>query len=156
MTAPNYEIIAAWARSETPEEIAPKFLRTLDDLTKIDPRLSDWVTSDELVGGPMYPIPRDRIVDWIKSKMSEIGRGVRDPEAGYALMAVSEHGAASGLPVCIMPCPGGRWRSTALFEVGMDEWPPEPGDITYSLYKAVLLTIVSIWATPWANARCSI
>jgi hypothetical protein len=154
--APNYEIIAAWTRSETPEEIAPKFLRTLDELESIDPRLRDWVTSDELVGGPMYPIPRDGIVAWITSQMRENGMGELDPKAGYALMAVSEHGAASGLPVCIMPCPGGLWRSTALFEIGMSEWPPKPGDITYSLYKAVLLTIVSIWMPPWANARCSI
>jgi hypothetical protein len=156
VTRPNYTIIAAWRRSETPEEIAPKFLRTLDEIERIDPRLRDWVTSDELVEGSDYPIPRDDIVAWIRSKMNENGMHVRDPEAGYVLLAVSDHGAASGLPVCIFPCPGGKWRSTVLFEVGTSDFPPEPGDVSFSLFKAVLLTIVSIWEPPWATARCSI
>ena len=51
---------------------------------------------------------------------------------------------------------GSAFRNYNHFEVGSNFHPPDPSIITYPLYKAALLAMISIWPAPWANAQCSI
>jgi hypothetical protein len=73
----------------------------------------------------------------------------------YWLQAVSPNPSLSRCGL-FQVMAGSEFRNFNRFEVGSSFNPPDTSLITYPLFKGALLTMISIWPAPWANAQCSI
>jgi hypothetical protein len=154
-----YKLTAVWPLvADTPANIGQKFLRTLDALSTLEEWLNDWVTDD---GKTFYPIDklRNSMTEWVASRVFIDDLGEEDESNGYSVFALSNFHQA--WPVgCTTSFHVNAGSTTELsdfaqFEVGAR--PPRTTDlafITFDLYKAVLLTIIGIWPSYWANASC--
>jgi hypothetical protein len=157
-----YDINSEWpGKSEPAQVVGSKFLRTLDALEKIEPAFRDWESSDQLGGSDPYSIKsvRSRISDWVSAHPPSTEESAPwESGVGCWVYAVSHS----------EPCPGPSrqavfhvragsiFRNDNHFEVGSSFRPPDLALVTFPLYKAALLTMISLWPAPWACARCSI
>jgi hypothetical protein len=156
-----YDINSWWpGKTEAPEVVGAKFLRTLDSLERLEASFKDWESSDEIDGSLSYQIEplRERIGAWIGAHPPptvDLAEWV--PGTGYWVYAVSgEPGSVSSRRAAFQVQAGSMFRNDNRFEVGSCLNPPDLSMVTYPLYRAALLTMVSIWPAPWACARCSI
>ena len=156
-----YDINSAWAgKTEPPGAVGSKFLETLEALGRIRPSFKGWASSDDDESDD-YPIEsiRDRIGEWViahpppNEEPAPWQSGI-----GCWVYAVSDRGLGDGpsRQAEFHVRAGSTYRNYNHFEVGASLDPPDLSFITFPLYKAALLTMVSIWPAPWASARCSI
>jgi hypothetical protein len=157
-----FDINSAWpGRLEPPEAVGSKFLHTLDSLHRVEPSFRNWEASDEMDGSRGYAIEplRPRIASWVSAHppaTEDLADWV--PGVGYWVYAVShrEPGPGPSQQAEFDVRAGSNFRNENHFEIGSALRPPDLTFVTFPLYKAALLTMISIWPAPWACARCSI
>jgi hypothetical protein len=156
-----YDINSAWpGRVESADTVGSKFLLTLDSLQTLEPSFADWESSDELDGSNGYSIAsrRERIADWLADHPPPGEDRAGFQGAGYWVYAVSGQSADPGPSrrAVFHVQAGSRFGNESHFEVGSTLRPPDPSFITFAVYRAALLAMISIWPASWACARCSI
>ena len=160
MASPIYVIKSAWpGRSEATLNIGDKFLRTIDVLDGLSENLSNWTLLDKPRDEylPLTSMLRANFTEFVETQVNRDDYGDPDSENGYLVMAVcdvsqrmdrQQHG-------CFYASAGSKFRNFSLFEIGSHVAPPDPSLITFPIFKAALLAMISIWPAPWANAQCS-
>ena len=161
-----YSIDSAWPGAvETPDAVGAKFLRMLDSLTRASGCFSDWMSSDEYAGDKQYLIEslHSDIGSWVRAHVALDDDGRPQPSDGYWLVGVSGGVVVSPKPpegtskkASFYVKAGSAFRNYAHFEIGSDFQAPDPAVVTYSLYRAALVSMISLWPAPWANAQCAI
>src|SRR5580692_3377085 len=161
VTSPIYEILSAWpGRTESPMNIGDKFLRTIDILDGLSENLSNWTILDKPSNEylPLTDMLSGSIARFVETQVNRDDYGDPDSDDGYFVLAVcdvaqkmdrQQHG-------CFYVHAGSKFRNYSLFEIGSHVAPPDPSLITFPIFKAALLTMISIWPAPWANAQCGI
>ncbi|QUD90543.1 Imm52 family immunity protein [Phenylobacterium montanum] len=159
MTDCTYEIRSAWpGRKEDPAEIGRKFLATLDALTEADPAFANWGTSDvdeTPRGQPIAPLRTD-FTSWVEANVERDDWGKAWPQLGYSVWAASGYRPFAPLDpksVSFYLTAGSEQSNRNCFEAGRYGKAPDPSIVTYPGFKSALLTMISIWPAPWANAR---
>ncbi len=159
MTDCTYEIMSAWpSRRENPSEVGRKFLATLDALTEADPGFANWGTSDvdeTPRGQPIAPLRAD-FTRWVEANVERDDWGKAWPQLGYSLWAASRYRPNAPLDpksVSFYLTAGSEQSNRNCFEAGRYGKAPDPSIVTYPGFKSALLTMISIWPAPWANAR---
>lgn len=166
----TYSIESAWpGKPEPPAAIGSTFLQFLERLQALHPMFCNWVTRkaapvdwEDPSEYPVKTVPvamlGSDLAPWVIANMKRDDWLKPDPDLGYWLFGYSDDpGAMSGADqVDVFICAGNRWRDHGTFEVGSWVAPPNPALSTYPIYKGALLAMVSTWAPPWVNARCSI
>ena len=157
-----YDVNSWWpGKIESAEVVGTKFLRTLAALERLEPSFKDWESSDEIDGSHGYQIEplQDRIGAWVSTRPPPtIDLDEWTPGTGYWVYAVSdwEPGRRYSRQAVFHVQAGSRFRNHNHFELGSPLNPPDLSLVTYPLYKAALLGMISIWPAAWACARCSI
>jgi hypothetical protein len=147
-------------KPETSDEVAGKFLRTLDKFQALEPSFKDRYSNDDISGEDLYPLAplRPEMATWVAAHAARDDY-VQDASMGYALYTNSgfePHPAPSAKRAFFGLVGGSEFVNHYSFEVGSHVAPPDPSFVTFPLYKAVLLTLISIWPAPWAHAQCAI
>ena len=159
MTDCTYEIRSAWpGRREEPAEIGRKFLATLDALSEADPAFSNWGTRDvdETPRGQAIDPMRADFTRWVEANVDRDDWGKAWPELGYSVWAANGYRPFAPLDptsVSFYLTAGSKVSNHNSFEAGRYGKSPDPSIVTYRGFKSVLLTMISIWPAPWANAR---
>lgn len=161
-----YGIDAAWAgRVESAESVGAKFFRVLAALQALEPSFRDWISSDELSGHNEYLIEplRSNIGAWVRAHIARDEDEPPDPRNGYWLVGVSGGvplpGSSAGPTsrrASFYVRAGSAFRNYSHFEIGSEFHPPDISIVTYPLYEAALLAMISAWPAPSANASCAI
>ena len=164
----NYQILSEWReRPETASDVGEKYLRTLDALQRVDPIFSDWGTATETDwetgDARAYRVPVDHVradvTTFVEANVRLNDWGEPNPVDGYWLWAANhfhEGPSRNDRSMQLVLHTGSEWDNDYSLQAGLETTPPDPSIITYPLFKAALLTLVSIWPAPWANVRCSI
>ena len=157
----NYEIQSKWpGRPQSAAHVGAKFLTTLDALDSIDPVFGDWGTVEDEEAMTLQPVDslRSDFTPFVESQVWRDDFDEPDPDSGYLLWATSHApvtSPASPTTMTFLSSAGSRWRNDASLTAGSSYVPPDSSIVTYPIFKAALLTLVSIWSPTWANARCS-
>jgi len=157
----TYGINSAWpGLSETTAEIGRRFVKTLDDLSSLDPWFRSWGVSVADDDSPTEPLDRYRsnIAQFVAGNVKPDDWGEPDPREGYWLFAENNTPPPPSpqTSAVFFVTAGSDWRDKGHFEIGSPPKPPDPGVITYAIYKGAILAMVSNWPAPWACAKCSI
>jgi Immunity protein 52 len=154
MSEYEYGISARWRVEPTsPAILGTKFLGVLDAISEAVPGVGTWqlakppyqdesVTIDEI---------RGNVADWVEDNPSTID-DVPDPETGYFLMAMNLPGRFSPKNLALTARVGGRLGDTIRFEVGSVRGSSDLETVTYPLFRAALLGIVTQFPPVWASA----
>ena len=159
MTGYNYQIVSAWGGpAASPAQIGAKFLRMLDALSVINPPCGIWTVP--MGREDFEPQPLDNVradfTRFVEGNFAFVTGFEPDPDDGYSLVAaINFRDPESSPAMSFFLTEGSPTNNTNAFEIGSAYDPPDPEAITYPLYKAVLLTMLSIWPAPWANASVS-
>lgn len=148
----NYSIrVPLAAPLVSPDWLGSKFLTTLNELTEIDANIfPDWEVGDlpAMKGYPLA-VARSRIAEIIGHNVLPDEYGLPQPEDGYSAVAQTTIVARSHrMSVWIGMGDNTLWLKTGDWKVF-----PDPAMVTFSLFKAALLVIHSIWPSPWACAQ---
>ncbi len=154
-----YYVHAAWrAREETPDALADRFVRMIDELRRIDPLLELWKTRDRRARKYDFEAIRDRYVEIVKKCISRDDFGDVSPLEGYWLQA-STRGQPSSRHYRILSHVGAHgytrcnqnflWFDTSSMET------PDAGAIVYAIFRPVLLAIVEAWEPEDCVASCA-
>jgi len=135
-------------RPISPEWLGSKFLATLDALTQIDSNtFPDWEVGDlpAMKGYPLA-VARSRIAEIIDHNVSRDDLGRPEPESGCTAMAYTMIDARSRrMRLCVR-----TWLGDVWLNAGDEMVAPDPGIVTYPLFRAALLAINTIWQQHWA------
>lgn len=143
----EYFIRAAWgSRLETPDEIAARFLRFIDELTKIDSLFALWTSGAK--GPRKLETIRDRFAEHVAMNIARDDYNEPEPESGYSIGAYTRGQpdpltfavrvfAGSYLPIDIV-------QNDAVLETGSRSHP-DPRAISYRLFKAAMVAMIEIW-----------
>ncbi|MGD0192108.1 MAG: Imm52 family immunity protein [Rhizomicrobium sp.] len=168
MEGNQFKIFSNWdPRAETPEILGRRMLQNLDTLSSISPYFRNWqfsnFTLDPLETEPddaraaQFPLAeaRDRMTKIVELGVRRDDDGDPDPVGGYSVSAnnnetdisrsVSLMAWGAGL---VDPRAGLRF---AEFETAYREFP-DPAIVTYPVFKAALLSVVSAWDVHQAQA----
>ena len=150
-----YFIRASWgARPETPEALAARFLKNIDLLSAIDPRLALWLSG---VNGPKkLEAIRDRYAQIVAARISKDDWGEPEPIYGYSFGAITG-GHPCPLSYALRIHAGGYiegddFQNAAEFATN-STCIPDPAAISYRIFQAALLAIVEAWQPTDCFAR---
>jgi hypothetical protein len=155
----HYDIRSEWpGRPEAPVDIGRKFLQTLDAFGRIDPVFSDWGTGDidKNPEGASIEALRPNFTDFVEDNVARDGWDRPTPDDGYDLWAANQFcdfPRASPRTMNFLIRAGSKWANDNSLTAGSSSFPPDPAIVTYPIFKAALLTMISIWPPSWANAR---
>ncbi len=159
MTKPNFDIQSEWAdRVQTPAEVGDQFLNAIDRLSRLHPSFCNWGTSNDdntPAGQPLEPL-RKNFAAYVQSQVERDDWDQLDPDSGYTLWAANAYkpfAPPSPNSISLLVTAGAKWRNHYNLEAGSNYCPPNPKLISYPVFKAALLTLISIWPAPWANTR---
>ena len=132
-----------------PDWLGAKFLATLDALTELDANVfPDWEVGDlpAMKGYPLA-VARSRIAEIIGRNVQCDEYGLPQPEDGHTAVAKTIIDAKSHRMMV--------WVGQGNVRLRTGDWKvfPDPAIVTFTLFKAALLAIHSIWLTPWACAQ---
>jgi hypothetical protein len=143
----GYFMTGFWgARIETPNQIAPRFLRHIDLLREIDPLFALWISGSK--GPRKLETIRDRFVKEIEAGISRDDYGDPDPVDGYWFGAYTR-GYPNPFSYSVNGN-AGAWRpsvptgNAVIFETASQSIP-DPAAITYPIFKSALLALVEAW-----------
>jgi hypothetical protein len=143
----DFYIRASWgARAETPEEIAPRFLRMIDALKPIDDAFNLW-TSGVKRAKKLEDI-RDRFAAEIAKGLAHSDWGEPTPVYGYWFAAVTRNVPRSQCfavrcnvgETAPEPFPNAVTLTTSAWKTA-----PDPRIIHYAVFRSALLAIVDAW-----------
>ena len=157
----NYSAVWAWkGRQETPTQIAEKYLRTLNELSKNGPILKDWgvgVTLEDDPRGGVIPLS-EALKDMEKLVRENIAYDdweQPDSASGYDMFASSNASTpdyTSDRTLSFLFQIGSKWSNEIRFNVGTMTGPSALDVATFSLFRIVMSTLTSIWSPEWAGA----
>lgn len=152
----NYEIRSSLPPNpENPDALGAKFLNTLDALSRADPTtFVDWQVIDFRAPPPLpLELVRPRIAEIIETGVHRTDdESPPEPLFGYGAGAVT-NSTSEARDFTLMISGGGKviggytWLQTGEWNVS-----PDPSIVTYSIFKAAMLTINAIWPPSWACA----
>jgi hypothetical protein len=140
---------------EAPDTLGAKFLNTLDALSRIAPKtFIDWQVIDFRAPPPIpLALVRPRIAEIIETGVHRTDdESPPEPIFGYTAGAVT-NSTSESRDLTLMISGGGKviggytWLQTGEWKVS-----PDPLIVTYSIFKAAILTINAIWPPSWACA----
>jgi hypothetical protein len=168
MSANQFTIFSSWnRRPETPEQLGQRMLMNLDALSGLNPYFRNWQLHD-LERDPMEMTDENQReylfpLEEMRGHMTEMAeRGVRrdddgepDPAGGYCIVASNDEEYPSR-DVSLFVNGGGvvdprAAPSSASFETS-DDSPADPSIVTYPVFKAALMSLVSAWDVQCAQA----
>jgi hypothetical protein len=143
----------------SPDWLGPKFIATIDALTRIDPAIfADWEVLDlwkglDLEQAETIPLAMARLrgARIMVAHLNDAGQP--DPDHGYAAVAMTTAGADSrhmGLSVATY---GGALEGAVELKAGDVVVPADMAIVTYPIFRLALLAINEIWLPPWSLAR---
>jgi hypothetical protein len=151
----HYSIRFALPKSpDGPTSIGAKFIETLDALSRIDRGIfANWEVMD-FPAKAALPLSkaRPRIGTIIEGNVARDDLGEPTPYYGYTADAFTIK-ALKSRQVTLWINAGGNAKDDNFLKTGDWNIFPDPEIVTYSLFKAALLAIHSIWGTPWACAQ---
>ncbi len=156
----SYEIQSSWGRCpEKPAEIGTKFLQTIDALSRIDPMFSGWgvqIKPDSLEGQPIENVRAD-FTRFVEANVWRDDLDRPTPHEGYKLLAATNfHTEDPSKSLALSVRAGSVYGNKNSLQAGSGSSPPDSKLITYPVFKAALLTMLSSWPASWANVRVSL
>jgi len=153
MSSPRYALNATWrVEPNSPAVLGEKYLAVLDAITNAVPGIGKW-----LLGKPPYQDEcitideaRTKLAAWVEDNPSLID-DAPDPESGYMLLAMNMS-ERSPKNVGLIAGVGGRLGDSIRFRVGSVTVPSDLETVTYPLFRAALLAIITQFPPVWANA----
>jgi hypothetical protein len=143
------------ARHLSPDWLGQRFLRTLDGLTRIDPSIfAGWQVGElrKMKGIPLAAA-RPRISEIIGRNAHPDDSGRPEPEHGYAALALTTADEESRQMSLLVHSVGMLPEGNVRLMAGDLMVPPDPAIVSYSVFRAALLTMNEIWLPPWGCAR---
>lgn len=139
---------------EDPAVIGAKLLSTLDDLSRIDPGIfHDWKIMDYPAAAALaLEAARPCIAALIEKNVYRNDLRRPQPEYGYTAGALVIN-ADKSRNISLQIEAGGVGSGVSWLQTG--EWNafPDPAIVTYPLFKATLLTLVTNWTPTWVCAQ---
>jgi len=140
-------------RPEDPAALGARFLNTLDALSRIDPNVfHDWeiMTYPAAASLPLETA-RPRIASIIEKAVYRNDLRQPQPQYGYTAGALVIN-ADKSRNISLRIKTGGTKKGDSSLETGGWKVFPDPAIVTYPLFKAALLAIVTNWPPIWACA----
>jgi hypothetical protein len=152
----KYSIRAHPLKNEgNPESIGNRLVRTLDALSASDPLVfTNWHVTD-LPAKTSVPLPaaRSQIGAIIEKNVSHDQLGQPTPDyGGYDAMAFTFVEDVSRL-VHLWINAGGRYDGQVWLQTGTPMIPVDLSIVTFPIFKAALLALVTNWPLPWICAH---
>lgn len=153
----THKIRSDWGRdTDTPDQIGARALAMIEQLSTIDPAMSNWQLLDfvALMSEPLAEIGSG-LTAFVENNIRRDDDGEPDPDSGYQLVArgapvASQYGSPQTTDVTVIA--GCKWDNGVSFEIGGDSFPADPALVTYPIYRQAIEAIVSTWPAPWATA----
>ena len=143
-----YSIMAYWGpRADTPEALAPRFLRTLDELSAIDPAFSHWQIGYER-GIDLAPLSLAEVVEYIADGGEE---GV--PSSGYSFLALAKVERPRRFALRFRASRTSR-AELLTNSISIETSPLCDGNaslIALAVLKPALLVLASLWQPTWCK-----
>jgi hypothetical protein len=139
---------------ESPSAIGERFVRTLDALTRSNPSIFiNWEIADRLTKTNVpLAAARSRIGTIIEDNVTRDDWGEPDPFYGYSVMAHTG-GVATPRRITLWIIAGGKHPGHIWLQTGFWRVPADPSIVTFPIFKAALLALVTNWPLPWICAR---
>jgi hypothetical protein len=151
----RYLIRSGWkGRVETPAALGAKFVKTLDALSRIDPRFANCELGAAF-DSPTIPLDeaRSNIASLIENCVSHDDYNEPDPNYGYHPKALAGESRDARSVIFKLHAGGKVDGGTDLCFGFYSDVPPDLTIVTYPVCKAALLAINAIWRAPWACAQ---
>jgi Immunity protein 52 len=139
----------------TPDWLGPKFLATLDALTRINPELFvGWQVGDlpRMKGIPLAAA-RPRIAEIIGRNVGRDDSGRAEPDYGYSAVALTSSDSETRQMSFEATSYGTISYGNLELRAGDIMVSPDPAIVTYPVFRAALLAINEIWRLPWGCAQ---
>jgi hypothetical protein len=138
----------------SPDWLGPKFIATLDALTRVDPDIFAGWQVREIRKMKKIPLAaaRPRIVEIIGRDVHHDDWGPA-PEHGYSAVATTAAGARARRMNLSVDAWGRLEKGNVELMAGGIMVPSDPAIVTYPLFRAALLAIHEIWRAPWGCAQ---
>src|SRR6185437_5450683 len=144
-----YDIMAYWGpRADTPEALAPRFLRTLDALSAVDPAFSHWQIGRRR-GIDLAPLSLAQVVKYIAD-----GGGEGVPSSGYSFLALAKVEPPSRRLALRFHagCTSRAELLTNSISIRTSPLCEENASlITLAVLKPALLVLASLWQPTWCE-----
>lgn len=138
---------------ESPAVIGARLIRTLEDLSRIDPSIfHDWEIMDYSAAASLtLEAARPRIAALIEKNVYRNDLRQPEPQYGYKAGALVIN-ADKSRNISLQIEAGGVGSGVSWLLTG--EWNvlPDPTIVTYPLFKAALLVLIANWIPTWACA----
>ena len=150
----DYYVRASWeARAETPEELAARFLRTIDAITPIDPVFSRWGSGRD--GPTKLEETRDRYAEEIAAGLARNDWGEPSPAYGYWFGAFTRDAPKDRC--FVLRCNAGQtvrtpFPNAVTLKTIASKGGPDPDVVGYRIFRPALLAIVDAWDPVRAGA----
>jgi hypothetical protein len=141
--ATQFYIVGDWpARREEPNAIASRLCRFLDGICNIDATLGSWSIGRHYAP---YQSARHHLTALIGRDVKVDEDGNEDVEAGYAVMARSEHPAQR---YRVLGTAGSAYNLLLSNQIGFDtdsDNGVDPAIVTHAVMKAVMTELIACW-----------
>jgi hypothetical protein len=155
MISSQYKIFAFWgSRPETPEALAARFTRLIDQLTPLHPAFGDW-TWVSRNGPASFESWRPNLTQAVAENVARSDWGNPQPNEGYTTSVVNNIGEATPHSIGVMVLGGSQYErrcaNSAEISTG---WrvEPEPSIVTYAVFKPALLALAETYDVDWCAA----
>jgi hypothetical protein len=142
----NYNVQAYWERrAETPEELARRFVQTVDALREIDPVFDLWNCGKKK---PLkFENERDHFGKIVAASIVKDDWGKPTPINGFTFSGLTR-GYPRERSFSLMAHAGSAYpkpfRNSIILSTGSGAIP-DPSIVTYKIFKSALLAIVEAW-----------
>jgi hypothetical protein len=152
----GYHVVSYWGpRRETPEQLAPRFLQTLETLAPIDPLFRKWFVGRTNKRIPFGSLSDDEIEQYIAAGVSRADDGDPTPQMGYLFRASN---GAEGTPrsVGLYVNAGSSARFSGYINVAAMDLRPLNAEnesaVSMPVLKAAVLALAAAWDVTWCSA----
>lgn len=146
------KIHAYWERrAETPEALAARFVRTIDQLQQIDPAFAFWTCGSKRP--KKFEAMRDRYAEEVSDGLTKDDWGKPDPMWGYWFGAVTRE-QAPNRSFSLSVHAGSTYPQPFPNDVTLSTthgFVPDSPAVTYETFKPALVAIIEAWDP----ARCA-
>jgi Immunity protein 52 len=141
-------------QSESSSTLGAKFLNGLDALSHIDPTIfANWEVMDFPARTSIsLAAARPRIGAIIEANVARDDDGQPNLYRGYTCVAFTDN-AVKSRNASLRVNAGGKVKGDIWLQTGSYKVPPDPAILTYSFFRAALLSINAIWSPPWNCAQ---
>ncbi len=156
MTLSQYSIYAFWGpRAETPEALATRFNKLIDELAPLHPVFNNWiwVSMDEIPTS--FKSRRNDLAQAIAENVARSDWGNAEPRQGYYAGVVNSDGKTTPRSISVgasaaNQLPGFNTNRARILTGWRVE--PDPSIVTYAVFKPALLALAEIYEVDWCSA----